>query len=264
MTANFLGNVTAMILTYNEAPNIDRTLSKLGALRRIIVIDSGSNDGTQEIIARHGNAEVFVRAFDNFAGQCNFGLALARLDTDWVLALDADYVMSDDLLNELAMLVPPDDVVGYRAHFRYAIFGHAIRSGVYPAHVVLLRKQRAHYAQNGHSQKVVVDGQIEDLSACIYHDDRKPLARWLESQKSYAGHEADHLEQDARGTLRWQDRIRLMVGVAPPLMFLYVYLIRGGFLDGRHGLYYALQRAYAELLLSLELLDRRLRPRAGR
>ena len=263
MSTNFLSNVTAIVLAYNEAPNIERTLAKLGKLRRIIVIDSGSDDGTQEIVARHDNAVVIARPFDNFADQCNFGLAQTALDTEWVLSLDADYVLGDELVDVLADLSPPGDLAGYRTHFRYCIYGRPIRSGVYPPVVALFRKKGAKYVRDGHAHRVVVDGRIEDLSACIYHDDRKPLSRWLDSQKSYARHEADQLERSDRAALRWQDRIRLVIGLAPPLMFVYVFLLRGGILDGWRGLYYALQRAYAELLLSLELLDRRLRRLTG-
>jgi glycosyltransferase involved in cell wall biosynthesis len=259
MSANFLSDVTAVVLTYNEAPNIDRVLAKLDGCRRIVVIDSGSDDGTQDIVAKHANAEVVFHPFENFADQCNFALAQSRVDTEWVLTLDADYVLSDELVVELAALTPSEDVAGYRARFRYSVFGHALRSGVYPAVVVLFRRARARYVPDGHAHRVVVDGKIEELTGCVYHDDRKSLSRWFDSQKAYARREAEHLELGAHGTLRWQDRIRLMAGLAPPLMFAYVYLIRGGFLDGRPGLYYALQRAYAELVLSLELLDRRLR-----
>jgi glycosyltransferase involved in cell wall biosynthesis len=259
MSGNFLDTVTAVVLTYNEAPNIGRTLSKLEELRRIVVVDSGSDDGTQAIVTRHRNAEVVARPFDNFANQCNFALGQTGLDTEWVLSLDADYVLTDALVEEMRGLSPREDVVGYRARFRYCIFGRPIRCGVYPPVIALFRRQGARYVQDGHAHRVVVDGRIGELSVRIDHDDRKPFSRWVESQRSYASHEADQLARSDRAALRPQDRIRVLIGIAPPLMFLYVFLVRGGFLDGWQGLYYALQRAYAELLLSLELLDRKLR-----
>lgn len=263
MSKNFLAAVSAVVLTYNEASNIDRTLSKLGRLRQIIVIDSESDDGTREIVTRHRNARLVTRAFDNFASQCNFGLAQIDHGSDWVLSLDADYLLGDDLIDELAELSPPDDVAGYRARIRYCVLGRAIRSGVYPPVVALFRCRGAKYIQDGHAHRVFVEGRIENLQAFIYHDDRKPLSRWLDSQTSYARHEADHLGGGSHVAMRWQDRVRLIIGAAPLMMFLYVFLVRGGIFDGKHGLYYALQRAYAELLLSLELLDRRLRSLKG-
>lgn len=259
MSVSFLDNVTALVLTYNEVANIERTLAPLAPLRRVVVIDSGSDDGTRDILARFPNVDVLTRPFDSFAGQCNFGLEQAGIDTEWVLSLDADYRLGPDLIAELAALHPDNPVTGYRARFRYCIHGRPIRSGVYPPVIVLFRKQGARYVQDGHAHRVIVTGATADLSARIFHDDRKPLVRWLQSQRTYAEKEAQHLQHQKRSTLRWQDRLRLMIGIAPPAMFAYVFVVRGGFLDGWRGLYYALQRAYAELLLSLELLDRRLR-----
>ena len=263
MSAEFGGSICALVITYNEATNIDRTLSKLAWIHRVLVVDSGSDDDTQRIVARYPNAVLVERPFDNFAGQCNFGLKHPALDSDWVLSLDADYVLSDELVAELQKLQPGNEVHGYRARFRYAIFGRVIRSGIYPPVVVLFRKSGAIYRQDGHAHRVVVDGRVDDLAASIFHDDRKPLSRWLEAQRAYARNEADHLARKSAASSGWRDRIRLWIGIAPLAVFVYVYVVRGGVLDGRHGLYYALQRAYAELLLSLELIDRRLRRDAG-
>jgi len=257
--SDFLRNVTALVLTYNEAPNIGRTLAKLDGFARVVVIDSGSDDATLDIVGRHANADVLVRPFDSFAGQWNFALANARIDTEWVLSLDADFVLTDELVREIDALSPPVDVEGYRVAFRYCVFGRPIRSGVYPPLVALYRRARAAFAQEGHSQRLILQGRIVALAHPIRHDDRKPLARWLDAQRTYAQQDAEHLETAEPRDLKWQDRIRLAIGIAPPLMFVYVFVLRGGLLDGWHGLFYALQRAFAELLLSLELLERKLR-----
>ena len=83
--------LTALILTYNEKENIARTLGSLAWVTSVVLIDSGSTDGTQELaVASHPNVKVLFRAFDSFAGQCNFGLN--QIDTEWVLSLDADYI----------------------------------------------------------------------------------------------------------------------------------------------------------------------------
>jgi glycosyltransferase involved in cell wall biosynthesis len=259
MSANFLRDVTALVLTYNEAPNIDRTLGKLAGLRRILVIDSGSDDGTREIAARHERTTVVVRPFDTHAGQWAFGLSALDPEADWVLALDADYVLSDALIDEIAQISPRSEVSAYRMHFQYWILGKPIRCGAYPPVVALYRRNRARYVQDGHTQRVVIDGSIAELRNPTYHDDRKPLSRWLDSQRSYARIEADALSKADVRLLNWRDRLRTMIGVAPLLVFVYVLVARGGVLDGWRGVYYALQRAYAELLLSLELVERRLR-----
>jgi glycosyltransferase involved in cell wall biosynthesis len=91
-TPTMLEQITPLILTYNEAPNIDRTLEKLTWAKTIIVIDSYSTDQTLEILSDYPQIEVFKRKFDSFAGQCNYGLE--KVKSEWVLSLDADYIGS--------------------------------------------------------------------------------------------------------------------------------------------------------------------------
>ncbi|MEB3160315.1 MAG: glycosyltransferase, partial [Synechocystis sp.] len=94
-----LEQITPLILTYNEAPNIDRTLQKLTWAKRIVIIDSFSDDDTLEIIRQYHQVDFFQRKFDTHANQWNFGLD--QIKTEWALSLDADYTLSDQLLLEL-------------------------------------------------------------------------------------------------------------------------------------------------------------------
>jgi glycosyltransferase involved in cell wall biosynthesis len=253
-----LEHITPLILTFNEECNIERVLAPLEWARSVVVVDSGSNDHTVDILSRHPNVRTVARRFDTHANQWNFALTETGIDTDWVLALDADYVLSPDSIEELRSLTPRPDVAGYSARFRYCIFGRPIRGGAYPPVTVLYRRAKARYAQDGHTQRVRIDGMVEELGSPIDHDDRKPFRRWLESQQTYARLEADHLAASNPAELELVDRLRLMIWPVPAFMFLYTFLVRGGLLDGWRGLYYSLQRTYAELLLSLELLDRKL------
>lgn len=255
-----LADITPMILTYNEEANIGRTLDKLTWAKRILVIDSGSTDGTLDIVRRYPQAEVVRRDFDGFAGQCNFGLQLVA--TEWVLSLDADYVLDDALIKEISALKPSADVNGYRVPFVYCIYGHKLRGSLYPARVALYRRTRAQYCDEGHGHRVMVDGGVSALTAPIFHDDRKPLARWFASQIRYAEIEANSLLGRQKPQLDTMDRLRLMVVPAPFVALIYALIVRGCLLDGWPGWFYALQRMCAEVMLSLALLDRRLRGRA--
>ena len=136
-----------------------------------------------------------------------------------------------------------------------AVIGQRISSGVYPPVTVLYRKGNASYTQDGHTQRVVIDGRVENLHAPIVHDDRKSLSRWLEAQSRYTKLEADKLLSSRAESLGWTDRVRRWRVVAPAAMLFYCLIIRGGALDGWAGFYYAFQRALAELMLSLYLLD---------
>ena len=133
-----LHEITPMILTFNEEANIGRTLAKLTWAKRILVIDSGSTDRTLEIIGQYPQAVVIRRDFDSAAAQCNFGLT--HIDSEWVLSLDADYVLSDGLISEIGSLRPTDNIRGFWARFVYRIFGHALRASVYPPRAVLYRR----------------------------------------------------------------------------------------------------------------------------
>jgi glycosyltransferase involved in cell wall biosynthesis len=247
--------ITPILITFNEAPNIVRTLDKLGWAQRIVVVDSGSSDGTLEILARYPRVALVTRVFDNFADQCNFGLA--QVQTKWALSLDADYELSDSLVQELSSLGEKEDVAGYRASFVYRIHGRPLRGTLYPPRVVLYRVKNARYVNEGHGHKVVVSGVVRALSGVIFHDDRKPLSRWFDSQQSYARLEADYLLNADRDTMSTPDRLRCMAWPAPIIVFFYVLVIKGCLLDGWPGWFYALQRVLAECMIALELINRR-------
>ncbi len=246
-----------MILTLNEEANIGRTLAKLTWARRILIVDSGSTDRTLEIVRQYPQVVVLRRDFDSAAAQCNFGLA--HIDSNWVLSLDADYELSDELISEIGRLRPAGSICGFWAKFVYRIFGRTLRASVYPPRTVLYRRSAAAYVDEGHTQRVRVNGELSHLNCPIYHDDRKPIARWFSSQARYASLEASHLLSRDVSKLGHVDRVRLLILPAPFLMFLYALFIKRCLLDGWSGWYYAFQRVCAETMLSIELLDRRLR-----
>jgi glycosyltransferase involved in cell wall biosynthesis len=253
-----LDQITPLILTLNEAPNLERTLAPLAWARDIVVVDSGSTDDTCAILARDPRVRVFERRFTSHAEQWNFGLMETGIATGWVLALDADYVLEEALVAEIGAMQPPADVAGYRAGFIYCIEGRPLRGTAYPPVTVLYRKAGARYSQDGHTQRVEVAGRVDSLAGRIRHDDRKPLSGWLGSQARYMRLEADKLLSTPLSELGAADRLRRMVVFAPAAMLLYCLFVRGNILDGRAGLYYALQRATAEAILSLCLLQKML------
>src|SRR6185436_4259383 len=173
------------ILTYNEAPNIARALGGLTWAKEVVVLDSFSDDDTVKIATSFENVRLVQRAFDSHRNQWNFGLKETKISTPWVLALDADYVVTEELIAELKTLEPVNDTAGYRAKFIYCINGKKLRSGIYLPITVLYRRQSATYVQDGHTQRVALDGAIEDLRAPLLHDDRKSFKRWFNSQAKY-------------------------------------------------------------------------------
>src|SRR5262245_27638243 len=186
-------NITPLILTYNEAPNIGRILQRLTWAKRIVVIDSYSTDETLEILRSFPQVEVYQREFDTAANQDNFGLD--KITTEWALSLDADYLLTDELIEELKNLKPQDSINAYCVRFKYCVFGKTLRGSLYPPRKILYRREKARYEYDGHTQRVSVEGQAAWLSSYILHDDRKPLSRWLRSQDRYMLLEVEKLRQ---------------------------------------------------------------------
>jgi len=250
-----LNEITPLILTYNEAPNIAGALTTLSWASDVVLVDSLSDDDTLEIAASFPNVRVFQRPFDTHRNQWEFGLKETGITTPWVLALDADYVLSDELIDELKHLNPEAATAGYRANFIYCINGTKLQSGIYPPVTVLYRHEAASYVQDGHTQRVALAGTVKNLRSTVFHDDRKSLKRWFHSQARYTELEAQKLLAADRAELGLADRLRLWRFVMPSAMLVYCLFVRGGILDGWPGFYYAFQRSLAELMLSLHLIE---------
>ena len=220
----------------------------------IIVVDSFSTDETLAILAGFKNVRVYQRTFDNHANQWNYALQETAIQTEWVLALDSDYILTDECINEIKKIDPLQDYSGYRISFRYCVFGKPLRGSLYPAVTVLFRTISANYIQDGHTQRVQIEGKIGSMDAFILHDDRKPLSRWLKEQKKYMTLEANIIFNTPVNKLNWPDKARKLLIIAPPLTFFYCVFIKKGFLDGWAGFYYAMQRTITEMILSIELI----------
>lgn len=249
-------DLTPVVLTYNEAPNIRRCLEKLSWARRVVVLDSVSTDETAAMVREFPNTELVERRFDNHTAQWNHGVDLAQ--TRWVLSLDADYVLTDEFITQLHTLQVGDEVEAFYVPFRFCVFGQPLRACLYPPRAMLFRRDCCRYVADGHTQLLHVPGKSMHLTALVDHDDRKPLSRWLIAQDHYAKLEVEKLTAADPGTLRLQDRLRLKMIYAPIVTLLYTLFARRVILDGWRGWYYAFQRTLAEIILSLRLLERKM------
>lgn len=251
-----LDSITPMILTYNEDCNLRDTLERLTWAKQILIVDSYSTDKTLAITSEFPQVRVVQRKFDHFADQCNFGLTC--IDTPWVLSLDADYKCSESLSTEISELNAVKK--GYEAKFVYGIYGKPLRAALYPPRIVLYQAKSANYVRDGHSHRVVVNGDIGRLASPIMHDDWKPLSLWMATQIRYASVEADQLLAAQDSTLDWKHWLRKRILFTPILTAIYCLFYQGLILDGWRGLFYVLQRVSAEVCLSLTLIDKKLRP----
>ena len=273
-------SLTALVLTYNEQENVRRNLEALLWVPKVIVVDSFSTDQTLEIARSFPNVQIVQRVFDTHANQWNAGLD--RIDTEWALTLDADYVLTAELQEEIKKLEPSSEIALYWGEFDYCIYGRPLRASIYPPRVILFRTKRARYVDEGHTQQLRIKGKLAKFKGKVWHDDRKPLRRWFQSQDRYSEIEAAYLLEaearsrgrGARSTKRGAesesdngegeelspiDRWRLKIVVVPMLMPFYLLLVRGLIFDGWNGWYYAFERTVAEMMLALRLLEKKLR-----
>ncbi len=251
--------LTVVILTKNEELHIKRALSSVaGIADKCFVIDSGSTDRTVEL-ARLAGAEVLENPWVNYATQFNWALNQLPSDTGWVLRLDADEVVTEELADEVLSELPNmrPDTVGIYVSRRMHFLGRRIRwGGLFPVRVLRLFKHGFGRCENRWmDEHVMVDGATADFDGEIVDDNLNSLTWWTEKHNAYASREvvdllnlqyafmpsetvADLRGGQQAGVKRWiKENIyfRLPGGFRAFAYFFYRYILRLGFLDGREG-----------------------------
>ena len=248
--------LTIIILTFNEEDNIRRVLDALTWAEKVLVIDSYSTDNTLNIIAEYQNTHVHQRAFDSFAKQCNYGLSL--LKSDWVLSLDADYILTADFINEIKSFIENTQSrnVAYFCKFHFLVFGKRLLNDNTTPRAVLFKTPYCIYYDDGHAHRLKINGETANFVNRILHDDRKPLSRWLNSQSKYSIQETDKLIQTSSSELSFISKIRKTKVLAPFFVFFYCLFVQGLIFNGWRGWHYTLQRTIVEILFALRLIEK--------
>lgn len=267
---------SVLILTLNEERNLPHCLASAAHCDDLVILDSGSTDRTAEI-ARAAGARVFTRKFDNFAGQRNHAQREITFRHPWVFHLDADEQLTPELDAECRAVSPRQDLDGFMVAPKMLWAGRWIPHCTdYPAFQTrFVRAPQFEFIEVGHGQREALHMRVERLRSNYLHDlSAGGEAEWLEKHRRYAGAEARaHLA--SAGGFFWSDlfarapllrrralkRLSFAFPFRPALRFVYQYLLRGGFLDGRAGLRYCQLLARYEGFTSDEL--RRLRAPAS-
>lgn len=278
--------LSAIILTFNEETNLPACLASLaGWVGEIFVVDSGSSDGTSEIARAYG-CTLVSHPFETHAKQWQWALDTLPLAHEWVLGLDADQRLLPALRDELTALFceTPERLEGIEGLYikRRQIFrGHWIRHGTYyPKYLLkLFRRSRVRLDERDlMDHHFYVSGPVAKLNYDMVEDNQKEqdLTFWLSKHLRYArlhaeeerlrGSEADTWLLPARffgspdERIVWLKRLwyRLPLFVRPTLYFVYRYLFRLGFLDGKEGfIFHFLQGFWYRLLVDIHLHDMR-------
>ena len=249
------GAITPVILTYDEEPNIGRTLESLRWASRVVVLDSGSNDRTEEMARAYPFVDWRSRAFDNHRAQWEFAVCQTGITTEYVLALDADMQAPEELVREIEQKFLKSDFSGGLLPFQYQCQGRVLAGSLCPPQIRLFRLADVRISQRDHTQSFSVSGPIYRFRSCLIHDDRKPLERWVEAQLAYQM--LNEAELVNRRRVRLRDRLR-RAGIMPPIAGLLAYVRAGGPFKGAAAARYAYERAISEGLLAIRLMNRRI------
>ncbi len=224
--------LSACVIAYNEADRIGDCLRSLAFCDDIVVVDSGSTDATREIAESLG-ARVLVRAFDGFRSQKDFAVKQAR--HDWVLCLDADERIGDELRMaiEAARVRGFANAAGYRFARMSQYFGRFLRHGTaYPDRQLRLfdRRRGGWRGDREIHEAVSVDGPVATLDGDLLHYPFRSLLQMLDKKQGYAAMMAEH--EHARGKRASLAKLLL----SPGWRFFRSYIVRRSFMDGVPGL----------------------------
>jgi len=253
-------DLSVIILTYNEGIHIKRCIKSVyGWVQDIFVVDSYSNDRTLEIAKKYTN-HIYQHEFINQATQFNWALENLPIKTEWVMRLDADEYVTDELRDELLEKLEkfPDEIVGLYVKRRVYFMGKWIKHGAcYPIwHLRIWRKGKGYCEQRWMDEHIkITEGRVAFLENDIVDYSLKPLHWWINKHNSYATREAvdllnykywfmkyDEIKPKLFGTQEKRKRwlkmrySRLPLFVRPFLYFLYRYFFKLGLLDGNEGL----------------------------
>jgi glycosyltransferase involved in cell wall biosynthesis len=235
--------LSVAIITLNEEDNLARTLASVRFADEIVVVDSGSTDRTIEIAKSFG-AKVFSEAWKGFALQKNS--AIDHCVGTWVLSLDADEELTEELQAEIGRMLEADaqtvpQVDGYRLRLRHVFLGRWMRYGGYYPDMKLTLFRRvtpsgaAHFTDRPVHESVQVDGRVETMEKDFLHHGYPNLEIYLEHMNRYSTLGARIVAAKGKVSRSWP-AFCWNVALVPLLTFVWNYFLRLGFLDGREGL----------------------------
>jgi glycosyltransferase involved in cell wall biosynthesis len=222
-------SLSAAVITRNAQAQLEACLVSLGFADEIVVVDSGSTDGTVELARRHG-ARVIQKEWLGFGAQKQF--AMESASHDWILSIDADERVSAEMREGILSELKSPRGFAYAVPRRNRFLGRWLAHGEgYPDwNVRLFHRAHARWSGDPVHEKIVADGPVLRLQGDLLHDSAETLEKYLEKQNRYTSLQAEALHASGRHASL------LQLVFSPLLRFVKFYVLRLGFLDGVPGL----------------------------
>ena len=281
--------LSVIILTYNEEIHLERLLKNIaGWAEEVFIVDSYSTDKTLEIAKKYG-CKIVQHPFENQAQQFNWALENLDIKNEWILRLDADEYLTEELKQEIPELFninirksDSQSINGFYIKRRVYFMGRWIKhGGYYPIWFLrLFRKGKAKSEQRAMDEHIVLlEGRAEKLKNDFIDNNKKGLSDWINKHNNYASREAEEIFQyygsptslrksdfpkligDQPAQKRWLKEnlyYRLPLFCRAFLYFIYRYFFRLGFLDGKEGLiFHFLQGFWYRFLIDAKIYEAR-------
>lgn len=231
--------ISAVIITYNEERNIEACLKSVSFCDEIVVVDSGSVDGTLVLIQKY-TPHVYSRPFDHFSAQKNE--AISKATSDWILSIDADERVPEPLQKEILNVIrSPHRHSAYQIPRKNFIFGSHLKFGGNQGDAPLRLFKRGFATFEGViHERLNVRGRVGKLKSPLIHLSSPTLREYVRRLDQYTQLEAGGLHDDGKrfSYLKFLGK--------PPVRFIQRYFLQGGFLDGKKGFVYCALSGFYE------------------
>ncbi len=245
--------LSAVVITFNEEKNVARCLRSLqGVADEVVVVDSGSTDGTAEVCKSLG-AKFVPHAWEGYGLQKQF--AVAQATHDWVINLDADEVVTPALAGEIRRLFSQDDIpcAAYNLRITLNFLGRTFKYGTEKGqpHLRLFNKKKARFTSCDVHEKLRVDDAVGTLKGEVLHYSYHNLEHQLVKFNTYTTILANDAVKKGKKAHKWA------VGFSLLIRFLTWYFVRLNFLNGYEGFVWSVIGAYYKFIRSCKQIELR-------
>jgi len=265
-----MASIVTIVPALDEELHIARCVSSALDLGPVVVVDGGSSDATVRL-AEEAGARVLEREWTGYASQKNWALDVIDTEAEWILFLDADEYLTPQARDAVRATVGAADADGYHVGRHLVFLGRRLDHAYwYPDYQLrLFRAGRGHFEERRVHEHLVVDGRVSESSIDVMHENLKGISDYVGKLNRYADLEAQEILQPSgalrQGSLRggWPERRRALKRVwlrmrgRAVLRFLWLYVVKRGFLDGRAGLIFCGLIAVHDFLIEAKVAEHR-------